>query len=290
MSAIDTARDQTQTDWQDYFGVELPESVARADYAVSSEEYEQVQASVRLIDPLLIDSLRSSMKAGHVDAAAVVGVRAATLRKRAFRKVLELDVVNPKLELIEPLMSGCPLLNTENRLRGAGERSLDCAVTVFGMNAVSLITNELSPGDEFDSSTASSTIRSFSSERHEGADYDLPWMLGSLTTHFAEAQSKYRVRVITTIGADFGEIESGVIKPLRASDPELQFLLNAVIISDVTRKSNHTVNIIGASNGEVATLDPKYGMRPMPSEYFWDRWTETNMQAVLVALQPQTVP
>jgi hypothetical protein len=287
MADLDAAREATAELWRETYGVDLPESITYQDYILNSKES---LAANKLLDTLFSAQLGEETVSQLPEwklGFRRTGLRdsASRIRNKVYETYLEYNSLAPRMNIDEPLLSGYPLLNSGNRRNSPGAFSQHCVVTVFAMNALRLIQTDQSPGESFDSQYASWTIDTLASR---GAVFDLPWLLGSLTTRDAQEQSGHAVGVVATVGADFGDIEDKVLKPLRSKKPELQFMLNAIIQSDSAQRANHAVNVVSTPEHGVTVLDPKYeGERLMSKKWFWERWLHTNLQTVITVARPK---
>lgn len=284
MLGLDQARAETESYWQEVFNVDIPESMIYEDYVIPRNEQRR------------LDDLRTQVVLGDTDANLLrsMGVYLewddsstkkrklnevlADMRREVYREALAYDRLEPNMTLQEPVEMVPALKNPS---------SLECAVSVFGMNAIHFINGQISPGNQFNTTSAFKII-----ERHPRAPamamFDLPWLLRALSTPFAERVAGQKIRTVTTIGADLGEIEAKVITPIRRKLPEAQFVINAVLASDSNKRSNHAVTIVGASDEVIQILDPKKDRAPeqeIKARDFWDRWISTNMQAVVTVAQ-----
>lgn len=120
-----------------------------------------------------------------------------------------------------------------------------------------------------------------------GAEYDLPWLLGALTTDYAESVLGKKVRLRTTVGASLDEIDRRFITPLCARNPAITCAVSASLTSETSPRANHMV-IVKSADAEIVTVnDPKYDEpKVMEAREFWNRWTPQHMQASIMIMQP----
>jgi hypothetical protein len=283
---LDKAAEVAKQTWLEVFGAEVPPEAAFQNYLLTGRDAELIQAEkYRIEDSLSEDQVAALChKFGIRWGADFVGDIASKIRRRTYQETLDFESHEPDMTIVEDILPGYPL-QSSNNWYSSRNPSVDCAVTVFGMNALRLLPPDKSLGKDFHSSTFRQVVEVFGNKR---AGFDLPWLLGSLTTPYAAELTQSDVRVAVTIGADFGDIQKKVIQPLRRKAPNLQFMLNAVLTSEVAEKANHIVNIAGAEEEVVSVYDPKYpGQRDVPVEDFWNRWVPANMQTVITIVRPQ---
>jgi len=277
---LENAKQKTQEALQQSFGMPVPLAFSHRRYTHSWDDEHEVAGFVKRFfantspdDPRSIDGLATE---------------AAQIRLRTYKGVMDIEKIKPTMTITESLTTVGSLLDSFNRKRMLGSSEFhssmtDCVVTVFGMNAVHLVQDEASPGEQFDSESAALAIKERVSEDKK---FDLPWLLGTLGTEHAQNKTGHVVRVRGTLGLDFGEIEEQVIKPLRSRAPGWKFILNTLLASDEISTANHAVTVIQASDEVVTVQDPRHGTVDMLVKEFWDRWTPTNMQAAITIAKP----
>lgn len=280
--AIDSAKEQTQKVWAATFGEQFrpfPETFGVA--------YELLHYGEQIPVLKLRDDISRTLTPKATEILAKVSqlqphtnqwhAAPAYLKLQAYRKVFDFANYSPDLTVPEGIESGPHIPN-----EGLG-RSKANAVCTFASNLLYYRPDSIMPPD-FDGLAAVSAINSHEHGVING-HYRLAWMLGMLATPFA---TENRVRTITTIGCDFGEIKKRVLTPLWRRCPALQATLNVFIPSEDRLSSIHPVSIAGnTEDGGIIMKDPQHNEpKAVTAEDFWHQWTATNMQAAVTIATP----
>lgn len=290
MDLLETARAATHDSWIQEFGGDLPDTVTQQSYTLTGRESEEAHAA-------MIKALHISGK-NYGDNGddgwyfdEVSGEeryegsyeRAARLRRETYRDIVSMSAAEPTLKL-DGGVRQVPHLPYDARYKYHTE----CALMAFGGNALSIagIEPDEADGPVFSEPVTRNTIYDIW-PRPVGAQYDLPWMLGALTTEFAEDILRSKVRVITTIGADLGEINDRLVAPLRARNPDIECTISATVSSETHPLANHMV-VVNAADGEQVSVNDPYQKEPVDwdARTFWHRWVPTNLQATIAVIQP----
>jgi hypothetical protein len=284
---LDEANAQASASLEQRFGTVVPENILKQDYTLTSSEkkaaglfvaeYYEKNDIQTLVDLGLYTNFPWTRR-------ALMGEVASEFRLHHLRNTLSYAALQPDLLLSEEIDKVPELLNTADRINGQAARSLECALTVFGMNAINFL-NGCSPGKEFDSSTASTALNQHPA-CGERAKFDLPWLTNLLSCKVIEEQSGHSIRTAVTVGADLGEIEQRVLAPLRKSAPDVRFVINAVLASEKSSAANHMVVITKTTENTIKVQDPGIGKTSLSPERFWERWVPTNLQSVITIARP----
>ncbi len=271
--------------WQETYGMEVPEAACRQDYTLTRDERDAIkEAATALVlitygnydghryqIPHMINKLR--------DVAPLH-------RRRIYNEVLDYKEAVPDLTIDAPLTAVPPFQNTTNMREGPAASSVDCMVTVFGMNAVTASGSDPSYYQPYSSSAVRRAIE-IHPHAPPTARFDLKWLIGSLTTSYAEEALGAKVRYVMTAGADLGEIDDRIIAPLTSKNPDLRCTVSAVLASETKAAANHAVVITAADESGLTVNDPRFAEpRHLEPQEFWDRWTPANMQAAITIIQP----
>jgi len=292
MDQLDTASKAFEKKRTDLFGFDTPESIAYQFYNFSGPEAWEREHAIKRIENAYAMGQWTHPEIPIDTNTRFIGIQSMVQSIRL--KCLEEEVLKtsePDLSLHEPIeqvpavqMPFTGLLGSRNRTGN------DCVTCVYGMNIAHFLQDAALPIPEawppinewFDGRTANEVIRD---HRHAPATgrYDLAWQMQTLGSPDIQELAGTNIRSVVTIGADLGDIEAKIIKPLRRKAPDVRVVINTLIGSDTILGANHAVTIL-AADGEIVTVqDPKYGVtKDMKAGTFWERWVATNMQAVIV--------
>lgn len=292
------ARESTHAIWEEQFGLPVPEALTRSSYTHSIEDREAVdlftdELEVKLKKDQKSEVVRYKEDYGrygyHVytgDTAVMnhqydIARGAVSLRRINYLAHLPPQDIDTKLTMAKPLSSA----GKQSSLTGSNDR--DCVIDVFNMNLATLVDAKPHTIAVFDNAATVEATRA--AKAGQARNHDMPWLLGSLCTAYAQEKLGYTVRARTFVGADLAEIEERHIQPIRNRLPHTQFMLNVLVSSEVSVVANHAVAVVSAGEGMIVLQDPKRGPVQMSSSEFWRRWIPTNMQAVLVIAVPSQI-
>jgi len=274
----DEAMLKTRRKWQEFAGHELPDTIDRSSYALTPAEglaFDGLHSSVE--GPLTAEPTSHRKVINREELRA----RLATMRRDSYAEVLGYDAAEPDLSL-RTTLEPAPWVRAGGQL---------CVLGVYGMNVERLVDPNVVVGHEVEEEHwFDPTIALHSVNKHPNAPalaaFDLPWLLRTLTTDHAAAITGRTTRVITTVGADMGEIEEHIIDPLQQRASDLEFTLSAVLASTFSTSANHAVSVLEATDEAIRVADPKEGVVTVTGQEFWDRWAATNLQASVTISRP----
>ena len=271
MPTLIEAQSQTKAAWVKFYGTEPPEGLDTQPYTQSNLQRNEVE---EFIDAA---SLRQPQ-------LRFVGVRstAANIRHQTIHQALPYLDILPQLALETPLQT----VPSVHQLYDKVGDFYDCAINVFAVNAHHLVQR---PASDLKLSELRGLAQGTHTAHPDSTNaYSLGTLLQTLSTEAVADQTGYEVRVITTLGADFGEIERKLLRPIQQRQPAARFILNTVISSEATPHANHALTVLAADRDEITTRDPRYkGTRRYSAGNFWNRWVVTNLQSQLVIYQPR---
>ena len=284
LSLLDDTMQAVRHKWESEFGRHLPDMFACQGYTMTA--FERCEVYAIGLDILRTKRAESRMYSENVDVGYLT-VEAARIKRSIFARAFDYTKTQPNLALQEPVLQVAAVQNATNKRYGEQADSTDCMVGVFGMTALKHAGLKFNDSNTFNTGLAAMQVR-IHPNAPKGAIFDLPWLMGALTTPYAERALNMTSRVVVSVGADFGELERRVIGPLRAKEPKVDISLNVVLASPNNVKANHAVAILAADNNNIFVRDPKY-KDPVALEpaVFWKDWASTNMQAVMVVSKPR---
>jgi len=284
MPAIDAARDDVQASWQIYFGVEdeIPFTLANRAYTLGQQDLNQLENLA--LARARVEHRASNLKADTFSA----GWDLSRIQRDIYTQRLNYELIAPNME-VETELQMPFLIPMPGRYDIAilGRAGAGCVTAVFATNLY-----HISGGSQPSDKEASKLFDDVNDvmPKYAGGDetirYDLLRSLSVLERIGREEHPK--IRILTTIGMDLGEIDKRILSKLSKS-PGSKFILNAMIQSDDWQapNANHCVIVAGCDGKFVTVLDPKYPEGPikLPVKEFWNRWIHTNLQAVLAITQ-----
>lgn len=282
---IEDANKKISDRWKQHFDTEyeLPDYITEAGYTLGDKKDE--------VNNLLFDianslpRYRELCNKKSLNDEAIEGIReeAAFIRQSSLASLLNYKELRPNLTLSEKI------INPPVPYRRSSPHA--CCVSVFMGNVLSVIPEDYLNLDDFNPWPIMKTIRNHSTYRPGSAsEFDLSWLIGLMQTDYFEEISGKSVRSIVSLGADLGNIENDIIKPLRQKDDKIGFIINTVVSSQSGYAANHALSLVGADGEKIMTKDPNQYNEKVKSVNtldFWNRWIKTNMQAIITIIRPK---